>query len=67
MPKFVAPTEWVAPSEFPELKDAKEIAIDLETKDIHLLTRGPGSAIGDGFIAGISVMKAVGTWIKVKS
>ena len=55
MPKFVAPTEWVAPSEFPELKDAKEIAIDLETKDIHLLTRGPGSAIGDGFIAGISV------------
>jgi len=55
MPKFVAPTEWVAPSDFPELKDAKEIAIDLETKDIHLLTRGPGSAIGDGFIAGIAV------------
>ena len=55
MPKFVAPTEWVAPSEFPELKDAKEIAIDLETKDINLISRGPGSAIGDGFIAGISV------------
>ena len=31
MPAFIAPTEWVAPSEFPELKDAKEIAIDLET------------------------------------
>ena len=60
MPTFVAPTEWVEPSEFPEFKDAKEIAIDLETKDINLMSRGPGSAIGDGFIAGISV--AVDGW-----
>jgi len=60
MTAFVAQTEWLEPSEFPELKDAKEIAIDLETKDIHLLSRGPGSAIGDGFIAGISV--AVDGW-----
>ena len=39
MSTFTAPTEWVEPDlSFLNLKDAKEIAIDLETKDIHLLT-----------------------------
>ena len=33
MPKFVAPTEWVAPSEFPELKDAKEIEIEYKQNE----------------------------------
>ena len=49
MPEFIAPTEWVAPSEFPELKDAKEIAIDLETRDPNLNIRmGSGSVVGVG-------------------
>ena len=36
--KYQAQTEWVQPEEFPDLKNAKEIAIDLETKDTQLLT-----------------------------
>jgi hypothetical protein len=29
-------TEWVAPTEFPDLRNADEIAIDLETRDPDL-------------------------------
>jgi hypothetical protein len=29
-------TEWVAPTEFPDLRSADEIAIDLETRDPDL-------------------------------
>ena len=44
IPLYKAQTEWLEPTEFPDLKEAKEIAIDLETKDINLTTRGSGSA-----------------------
>jgi len=33
IPKFEAQTEWVKPTEFPDLRQVDEIAIDLETKD----------------------------------
>ena len=36
IPKFEAQTEWVKPTEFPDLRQADEIAIDLETKDPDL-------------------------------
>ena len=55
IPKFEAQTEWVKPSEFPDLRQVEEIAIDLETKDPGLKDRGSGSIIGDGEVAGISV------------
>ena len=32
IPKFEAQTEWVKPTEFPDLRQVDEIAIDLETK-----------------------------------
>ena len=36
IPKFEAQTEWVKPTEFPDLRQVDEIAIDLETKDPNL-------------------------------
>ena len=47
---FEAQTEWVSPESFPDLKDYKYIAIDLETKDPNLKSRGSGALIGDGDI-----------------
>jgi len=54
---FQPPTEWIPPDTFPtqRLKEAKEIAIDLETRDPNLKSLGPGYIRGDGEIVGISV------------
>ena len=48
-------SDWKTPSHFPNLKDAKEIAIDLETKDPNIKTKGPGWPTMDGNIVGIAV------------
>ena len=40
---FEAQTEWVKPEEFPDLRQADTIAIDLETHDPDLKTLGSGS------------------------
>ena len=53
-------SEWVAPQVFPNLSDAKEIAIDLETCDPHMESMGPGWPRNDGFIVGYAV--AVDGW-----
>ena len=53
-------TEWVAPTEFPDLRQAEEIAIDLETRDPDLKTLGSGSIVGRGEVVGIAV--AVDGW-----
>ena len=55
IPKFEAQTEWVKPTEFPDLRHVDEIAIDLETKDPDLLKKGSGSVIGNGEVIGIAV------------
>ena len=55
IPRFEAQTEWVKPTEFPDLRKVDEIAIDLETKDPDLLKKGSGSIIGNGEIIGIAV------------
>jgi DNA polymerase I-like protein with 3'-5' exonuclease and polymerase domains len=55
-----AQTEWNSPTTFPDLKDHKYIAIDLETRDPGLKTRGSGALIGEGEIVGIAV--AVEGW-----
>ena len=55
-PLFTPPTEWLPPEEFPDLTQACEIAIDLETRDPNLNIRmGSGSVIGIGEVVGISV------------
>ena len=55
IPKFEAQTEWVKPTEFPDLRQVDEIAIDLETKDPDLIKKGSGSIIGNGEVIGIAV------------
>ena len=47
--------EWFAPTEFPDLRNHKTIAVDLETRDPNLTTLGPGWARGDGYVIGVAV------------
>jgi len=54
-PLFTPQTEWLPPTKFPDLRDRKEIAIDLETKDPQLKTHGSGSVVGRGHVTGIAV------------
>jgi len=48
-------SDWVCPSEYPDLSQAKEIAIDIETKDPNIKTKGAGWATFDGHIVGFAV------------
>ena len=57
---FKPETEWNSPEEFKDLSKYPYIAIDLETKDPHLKSKGSGSIVGDGEIVGIAV--AVEGW-----
>jgi DNA polymerase I-like protein with 3'-5' exonuclease and polymerase domains len=57
---FEAQKEWICPENFPDLKNYKYIAIDLETRDPDLKIRGSGAIIGNGEIVGIAV--AVDGW-----
>jgi len=58
IPAFSAQTEWVIPTEFPDLRQVDEIAIDLETRDPDLIKKGSGSIIGNGEVIGIAVATA---------
>jgi DNA polymerase I-like protein with 3'-5' exonuclease and polymerase domains len=60
IPLFQPPSEWTPPEKFPDLSDAKEIAIDLETYDPNIKETGPGWAVGNGYIAGVAI--AVEGW-----
>ena len=48
-------SDWVCPSEYPDLRAANEVAIDLETKDPDLKKFGAGWAYGKGHIVGFAV------------
>jgi DNA polymerase I-like protein with 3'-5' exonuclease and polymerase domains len=52
---FKAQTEWAKPEEFPDLRQADTIAIDLETQDPDLKSKGSGSIVGRGKVVGIAV------------
>ena len=52
---FKPQTEWVKPEEFPDLRQADVIAIDLETCDPDLKTMGSVAVVGRGKVVGISV------------
>ncbi len=60
MAMFAPDSEWVPPSEFPDLSGAKQIAIDLETRDPDLMKRGPGWPVNNGEVVGYAV--AVDGW-----
>ena len=55
IPLFEAQTEWNEPEEYPDLRKYDEIAIDLETRDPDLKSKGLGSVIGNGEVVGIAV------------
>jgi DNA polymerase I-like protein with 3'-5' exonuclease and polymerase domains len=55
VPLFVAQTEWIEPEEYPDLRSYDEIAIDLETRDPDLKSKGSGAVIGNGEVVGIAV------------
>jgi DNA polymerase I-like protein with 3'-5' exonuclease and polymerase domains len=55
VPSFVAQTEWIEPEEYPDLRSYDEIAVDLETRDPDLKSKGSGSVIGNGEVVGIAV------------
>jgi DNA polymerase I-like protein with 3'-5' exonuclease and polymerase domains len=57
---FPSASEWLPPETFPDLSEAKEIAIDLETCDPNMEKFGPGWPRKDGFIVGYAV--AVDGW-----
>ena len=57
---FKPQTEWLPPTEFPNLSKYDEIAIDLETKDPDLMKMGSGSVTKNGEVVGIAV--AVEGW-----
>ena len=57
---FKPQTEWLPPTEFPNLSKYDEIAIDLETKDPDLMKMGAGSVTKNGEVVGIAV--AVEGW-----
>jgi DNA polymerase I-like protein with 3'-5' exonuclease and polymerase domains len=60
MPLFPRQSEWLPPQTFPNLSEAKEIAIDLETCDPNMESMGPGWPRRDGYIVGYAV--AVDGW-----
>jgi DNA polymerase I-like protein with 3'-5' exonuclease and polymerase domains len=55
IPMFINNPEWVPPDELPDLSAAKEIAIDLETRDPNLKNKGPGWPTKDGEVIGYAV------------
>jgi DNA polymerase I-like protein with 3'-5' exonuclease and polymerase domains len=55
VPIFEAQTEWIEPEEYPDLRSYDEIAIDLETRDPDLKSKGSGAIIGNGEVVGIAV------------
>jgi DNA polymerase I-like protein with 3'-5' exonuclease and polymerase domains len=60
MPMFPRISEWLPPASFPNLNEAKEIAIDLETCDPNMESLGPGWPRNDGYIVGYAV--AIDGW-----
>lgn len=60
LPLFTTPCEWLPPASFPDLSGAKEIAIDLETRDTNMESFGPGWPRKDGYVVGYAI--AVDGW-----
>ena len=59
LPLFTPESNWSPPQVLPDLTNAKEIAVDLETRDPDLITKGPGWATDTGEVVGVSL--ATGT------
>ena len=56
----LAQSDWRPYTNFPDLKKAPQIAVDVETYDPRLLTNGPGALRKDGYIIGYSLQHGYG-------
>ena len=61
-PLFTPPTEWVMPDGYPDLSEAREVSIDLETCDPNLTSRGSGWPRKDGYVIGVAVAVDGAAW-----
>jgi len=52
---FETPIEWNAPDSYPDLSKFKHVAIDLETRDPDLKSKGSGAVRQNGEIIGVAV------------
>ena len=55
-------TMWNTPTEFPDLSRYSVLAVDLETRDPNIKTKGPGWARNDGYVVGIAVAGGDESW-----
>lgn len=53
-------SDWTPPQVLPDLSSATYIAVDCETRDPYLKTKGPGGIRGDGFVCGIAIAADTG-------
>ena len=50
-----AESDWTVPESYPDLTSRSIVAVDLETRDPNLKTKGSGAVIGEGEVIGIAV------------
>ena len=62
LPLFEPKSDWRAPTELPNLEDADVIGFDVETRDDHLKSRGPGGVRRDGYVVGVSLSTGARSW-----
>ncbi len=62
LPMFLPNSAWRPPEEFPNLTTAKLISLDCETRDPHLMERGPGGVRYDGEVVGVSLATEDAAW-----
>lgn len=62
MPLWEPPSEWRCPKEFPNLNNVDLIGFDVETKDPHLKSKGPGFIRGDAKVVGFSMSTGDASW-----
>jgi len=55
LPLFTPAVTWSPTEDYPDLRNAPEISVDLETRDPNLMDLGPGGARGDGEVVGIAL------------
>jgi len=59
-PLFTPKTDWVPPSDLPDLTQVKELCVDIETRDPYIKQKGPGWPTLDGEIIGYAL--AADSW-----
>lgn len=54
-PEFMPYSPWLPPDHFPEISKAKWWSLDVETRDPHLQSKGPGFIRGDAYNVGVAI------------